>query len=229
MNAEIYPCFERLCDFSRDLSTALDEHTTVRTMQLICQCTARASKIVCTIGASLSSHLKESGVQVQIAHTSSALQSLAATVLAIKMHSVHDSYSLSMIFWSACESLSGVAEAVMKDNKEDAEHLMTSSVKDILNALRLTIPTPKDLLVEVRRLQSEESDQQDSTPSKSSSTSSKSPRKSACPGTRRLQYIIDGLQVILRAGVLESKKGKQRYAQNNKENVDSIFIWLLLR
>ena len=214
VTAEIYPCFERLCDFSRNFCTVLDEHTTVRTMQLICQCTARASKIVCTMGASMLSHLAENGIRIQIARTSSALQSLAASVIAIKSHSIHDSYSLSMIFWSACESLNGVAEAAAKDSREDTEqHSMTTASRDIFNALRLTIPTPKDLLVEIRRLQSDEADLQNSLPGlplNGSNTSTKIPSKTTFPVTRRLQHIIDGLQVILRAGVLESKKGMQR-------------------
>ena len=226
VTGEIYPCFERLCDFSRNFCTVLDEHTTVRTMQLICQCTARASKIVCTMGASMLSHLTETGIRIQIAQTSSALQSIAASVIAIKSHSIHDSYSLSMIFWSACESLNGVAEAAAKDSREDTEqHSMTTASRDIFNALRLTIPPPKDLLIEIRRLQSDEADRQNSLPSNGlpsnglpsnglpsngSNTSTKVPTKTTFPGTRRLQHIIDGLQVILRAGVLESKKGKQR-------------------
>lgn len=157
------------------------------------------------------SHLAETGIRIQIAQTSSALQSIAASVIAIKSHSIHDSYSLSMIFWSACESLNGVAETATKDSREDTEqHSMTTASRDIFNALRLTIPTPKDLLIEIRRLQSDEANRQNSPPSNGSNTSTKIPTKTTSLGTRRLQHIIDGLQVILRAGVLESKKGKQR-------------------
>lgn len=197
----------------------------VRIKQLLCQCTARASKIISSIGLVCSiSQFNEMPTTAQKSYMATATLSIASSVMVIRQHCGSTSYPVSMMFWSACEALSCVIDTPvrLKGRREDESvppiRPDYTSSKMVFDALRMTSPTPNDLFHEVKTLSLEGSDssrlldtgrRNDTGNSVGDASHETTPRDLRC--TFRLQYLIDGLQMLLRAGVLEFKKGKQRY------------------
>lgn len=223
LHSDVFSSFERLSSYLKGLCSMIMSQSSVRIKLLLCQCTARASKIVSSICLVCSmSQFNEMPASAQISCMANATQALSSSVMAIRQHCGSSSYPVSMMFWSACEALSCVIDTPVRQKSRREEESVPpirpdfTSSKMVFDALRLTAPSPNDLFHEVKTLHMEAF-----TSSGSSDTGRRSdigqsigdaslditPRNH--PGTFRLQYLIDGLQMLLRAGALESKKGKQ--------------------
>lgn len=224
LHSDVFWSFERLCLSLKVLCSMLTSHSSVRIMVLICQCAARASKIISSIGLVCSiSQFNDMPGSTQVSHMAIATQALAFSVTSIRLHCGASSYPVSMMFWGACEALSCVIDAPVRPKGRREEEIMPPlrldfiSSKMVFDALRMTSPSPNDLYHEVKAIHmgvsgppgavdvGQRNEQGNDIGNASQDTT---PRGS--PSTFRLQYLIDGLQTQLRAGALECKKGKQR-------------------
>jgi hypothetical protein len=222
---DVFSSFDRLCSYLNALCSMLTSQSSVRIKLLLCQCTARGSKIISSIGLACSlSHFNEMPGAAQLSCMATATQALASAVMSIRQHCETSSYPVSMMFWSACEALSCVIDTPMRPKSRREEETTVpvrpdyASSKMVFDALRATAPSPNDLFYEVKTLHVE--GQNSSGPSdtgqrndhsNSVGDTSLDATRGGLPGSFRLQYLIDGLQMLLRAGALECKKGKQRY------------------
>lgn len=216
LNGEVYSCFERLCKSLEKFCSLADDVSSNRMKLLLCQCTARASKIICSVGCyGYVPEVLDITVEDRISHLSSALQAVSSSVVAIRTFCGTRSQSVSMVFWSACEALSYMVERSLQLRRISESSGAAAAGQQVFNALWLTAPVPNDLYAEIKYLQSVESsvlNLYENAPS-SVSRSGKiplliSPREHRY--TFKLQYLIDGLQVMLRAGVLDCRRDKQR-------------------
>lgn len=274
LNNDIFSCFQRLCLMLRVLSSTIDLNSTLRVRLLSCQCTARATKIVRSIGFNCAvSHtiLRPNGNQ--ILNMAASLYSLALSLVIIRQSCGEGSYSVSMLLWSACESLSCVIDIMPRAKDDRAENILLHHGKSsrtlIFDTLRLTAPSPNDLYIEIHKMQNSkrsviildelrskkenQNDQnsfiscgiadsgnrgsgrsrdrcdnicKDDDADHSAESSGRRIGTGTGTGTRtspgdmkslggaesyKLEYLLDGLQMMLRAGILDDKKQKQRY------------------
>ena len=268
LNNDIFTCFERLCSVLKILSSTIDINTSLRVRLLSCQCTARATKIIRSIGYNcVVSHTILIPDEMQILNLAVALHSLALNSVTIRQSCGDGSYSLSMLLWSACESLSCLMDIMpnVKSGKEENifSHHGKNSRTIIFETLQLTAPSPNDLYIEIQKIQNAkgntiELDEINSNKnSKRGSLGNMEKRgignggnriggyyregihddgnwsgyrnicgvegreKQTMSGSRlmkssqgmdsyKLQYILDGLQMMLKPGILNDKQQKQR-------------------
>ena len=270
LNNDIFTCFERICSMLKVLNSIIDINTTLRVRLLACQCTARATKIIRSIGFNCTvSHTILIPDSLQILNLAVALHSLALSLVTIRQSCGDGSYSLSMLLWSACESLSCLMDMMPNNKNGNDENILSHHGKNsrtiIFDSLRLTAPSPNDLYTEIHRIQNSKGnnivlDEIHSNKNsnhggpynfeKRGSGGSVDRRgggnytdgvydgegwsgygniagdtgtegKQKISGLNRmksfqgmdsfkLQYILDGLQMMLRAGILDDKKQKQR-------------------
>lgn len=224
LSGEVSSCFEQLCKSLEKFCSLVDDVSSNRMKLLLCQCTARASKIICSVGCYGNvSEVLDVTVEDRITHMSSALQAISSSVVAIRTFCETRSQSVSMVFWSACEALSYMVERSLQLKRVGESPRAVAAGQQVFNALWLTAPVPNDLYAEIKYLQSvevsvlslyENASRASDTLTLSLSRSDKIPPEITPRDHRytfKLQYLIDGLQVMLRAGVLDSKRNKQRY------------------
>lgn len=223
LNGEVYLCFEHLCRSLQTFCSVADEQSSTRLKLLLCQCTTRASKIICSVGCyGYVCEIPDVTLEDRISHMSSAIHALSSSIISIRKYCGTRYQSVSMVFWSACEALTCMIERSLRLRRIDDTSRAVAGGKQVFNALRMTAPVPDDLYVEIKYLQSvqasvltftdmekEKEDRFSRTLSYSGRFSPpSSPREPCC--AFKLHYLIDGLQVMLRAGILDCKRDKQR-------------------
>ena len=229
--AGFYSCFERLCLSLKVLCVSAPVDSSAKTKLLYCQCISTASKIIPSLGFQYAGNQIAMPTDNQIRHLASILQILAFSLIAVRKFCGEESYGATMLYWSACDALPCILDMAATSSKVQANISTQSktSASMIFQALSLTCPAPQELEDEIRRLQRSRSldipssmstmDMSSMPPTRMGSYSqSASCRVGGLPELRvpctaadftnvfspfRVLYQLEGLQRVLRAGILD--------------------------
>lgn len=208
LSTELYVLFKRLCLALKTLcldSVSLGCNGKMKLM--LCQCLSKASKIIQSISfCCVVTHTIEVPRDSQFLYLALALYALASGLLEIRQLCGEESFAVTMLFWSACDAMPCIATMVapLHDSKEleDADLL-------IFKSLVLTTPHPIELETEVYRLQKSHSGaMKEGLLSKKTMGSSRSFDPLGLESSFnsfRLQYLLEGIQKALRAGILDNR------------------------
>ena len=224
-----YSCFERLCLSLKTLCVGAPPNCSRKVKLLFCQCISTASKIIPSVGFYYAGNVIAMPTDNQIRHLASALQIMAFSLMSVRQLIGEESYGATMLYWSACDAVPCIIDMAATSFKVQANESAQSkfSASMIFQALAMTCPSPQELEDEIRRLQrprpfepspetaaetpilltarGDSSSQScstreiDTTPTPASTTSS----FSSAFNPYRVQYLLEGLQRVLRAGILD--------------------------
>ena len=226
-----YSNYERLCTSLKTQFINIKVNKNNNMIKLLLfQCIAIASKMISLLGYYYSKGKIVIPNETNMKKLISILNILSSCIINIKKIYKEESYAVTMLFWSACDALSCITDIVQLSKKHEKHHhhhhhhnesnnnhdnkSLYPKTPDlsILQSLMSTCPTPQALEDEILRLQYQRlMDENKPILAASSETEKGSSTSAKCDFTNefsssfslyRLQYILEGLQRLLRAGVL---------------------------
>ena len=222
-----YSNYERLCTSLKTQFINIKVNKNNNNIKLLLfQCIAIACKMISLLGYYYSKGKLIIPNEMNMKKLISILNILSSCITSIQKIYKEESYAVTMLFWSACDALSCITDIVQlskKPGKKQEQHHYESNHGNkssysktldlsILQSLLSTCPSPQALEDELLRLQYQRLMDENkpnlaasSETEKGSSTSTKNDNTNdfSCSFSfYRLQYILEGLQRLLRAGVL---------------------------
>lgn len=220
-----YSCFERLCLSLKTLCVGAPPNCSRKVKLLFCQCISTASKIIPSLGFYYAGNVIAMPTDNQIRHLASALQIMAFSLMSVRQLIGEESYGATLLYWSACDAVPCIIDMAATSYKVQANESAQSrfSASMIFQALAMTCPAPQELEDEIRRLQRPRSldpvetpavetpilltSRGDSYTTRDSDLSpphaSSATNFSSTFNPYRVQYLLEGLQRVLRAGILD--------------------------